>query len=62
MLAAINAVKNGFNVNMAATCHGVPRTTLQDRLSGKVIHGTKPGPPPYLNKDDKKPIWLNFWR
>jgi len=46
MLAAINAVQNGSSVNMAAICHGVPRTTLQDRLSGGVIRRTKPGPPP----------------
>ena len=27
-----------------------PRTTLQDRITEKVVHGTKPGPLPYLNK------------
>ena len=51
MLVAINAVKNGSSVNMAAICHGVPWITLQDRLSCRVIHGTKPGPPSYLNKE-----------
>ena len=27
--------------------------TLQDRLSGRVILGTKPGPLPYLNKNEE---------
>jgi len=27
------------------------RTTLQDRISGCVTHGTKPGPQPYLTAD-----------
>ena len=50
MLAAINAVQSGSSsINKAAICHGVPRTTLQDWLSGRVIHDTKPGPAPYLN-------------
>ena len=53
MLAVINAVKNGSSVNMAAICHGVPRTTLLDWLSCRAIHGTKPGPPSYLNKDEE---------
>ena len=55
MLAAINAVQSGSNsINKAAVCHGVP-STLQDQLSGRVIHGTKPGPTPYLTRI-KKPI------
>ena len=53
MVAAINAVQNGSSVTMAAICHGVPRITLQDQRSGRVIHATKPGPPPYLNKDEE---------
>jgi len=52
MLAAINAVQSGSSsINKTAICHGVPRTTLQDRLSWRKIHGTKPGPAPYLNKN-----------
>ena len=27
----------------------VPRSTLKDRISGRVIHGTNPGPRPYLS-------------
>ena len=42
MVAAMNAVQSGSSVSMnsAAKDHGVPATTLKDRLSGRVIHGT----------------------
>ena len=50
MVAAMNAVSKGCSVNRAAIEHRVPRTTLQDRISGKVQHGIRPGPKPYLNK------------
>ena len=45
MLWAMEAVKDGsMGVNRAALEHGVPRTSLKDRLAGRVIHGTKIGP------------------
>ena len=48
MLAAITMAKNGeVSANQAADVHGVPRSTLKDRLKGKVTHGMKPGPHPY---------------
>ena len=50
MVAAMNAVSKGCSVSRAAVEHRVPRTTLQDRISGKVQHGIRPGPKPYLNK------------
>ena len=53
MLAAIEAVENGCGVNQAAKEHGVPKSTLKDRLSGRVVHGTNPGPRPYLNKQEE---------
>ena len=34
----------------------VPRTTLQDRISGRVVHGVKPGPKPYLNKAEESEL------
>ena len=37
----------------AALLHGVPPTTLKDRLSGRVAHGTKPGPVKYLNDEEE---------
>jgi len=41
-------------VNEAAIMYGVPATTLKDRISGKVKHGTKSGPPKYLNDEEEK--------
>ena len=41
-------IREGVPVKRAALNHGVPRTTLQDRHLGRVIHGTKPGPKSYL--------------
>ena len=50
MLAATNSVQNnGLSDNRAADLHGVPCSTLEDRLSGRVIHGTKSRPKMYSN-------------
>ena len=45
--------KESISINKAALLHGVPPTTLKDRLSGRVKHGTKPGPPQYLNEEEE---------
>ena len=34
----------------AAKQYNVPRQMLQDRTNGCVIHGTNPGPKPYLSR------------
>ena len=44
MEAAMKAVESGSGINKAARDHGVPSTTLKDRINGKVEHGRKPGP------------------
>ena len=49
MLAALKAVEEGQSVNQVARDHGIPKTTLKDRVSGRVTHGTNPGPTPYLS-------------
>ena len=55
MVRAIEAVKDGkMGVKHAAKEHSVPRTTLKDRLSGKVEHGKKSGPIPYLNSKEEE--------
>ena len=49
MTSALDAVKRG---NMTLTewfC--VPCQTLGDRVSGRVVHGTRPGPKPYLTRE-----------
>ena len=54
MKAALESViKDGLSQNRAADLHGVPRSTLKDRLSGKVIHGTNPGPQSYLSSSEE---------
>ena len=55
---AIDAVKSGGSINRAALDHGVPCTNLKDRLSGRVVHGTKPGPQPYLNDKEERELAL----
>ena len=32
----------------------VPKTSLYDRISGKVMHGVNPGPRPYLSNEEEK--------
>ena len=49
MKAALEAVKEGQSISQAARDHGVPKTTLYDRVSGRVVHCSKPGPQPYLS-------------
>ena len=54
MKAAIKSViDDSLSANRAADLHGVPQSTLKDHLSGCVIHGTKPGPKPYLTVDEE---------
>ena len=53
MLAALKAVESGTGINKAACEHGVPATTLKDRVSGRVAHETKPGPRPYLSTEEE---------
>ena len=57
MVAAIDTVKDGtMGVLRAAKQYGVPRQTLGDRVSGKVIHGTNPGPNPFLTAGEEKEL------
>ena len=44
MVAALQAVKWGEIILRAAQTYGIPRSTLQDRVSGRVTHSVKPGP------------------
>ena len=54
MEAAIRAVTNGeMGVNAASN---VPTTTLRDRLSGHVKHGSTMGAKPYLNKVEERAL------
>ena len=54
MLGAMKAVATGtMGVNRTALEYGVPRTTLKDRISGRVVHGTNMGTKPYLSKEEE---------
>lgn len=56
MLGAIDSVQKGMSRTAAAEQHGVPLSTLKDRFSGRVVHGTKPGPRSYLSKDEESEL------
>ena len=57
MVGAMKAVQDGsMGLNRAALEFGVPRTTLKDRIAGRVIHGTKSGPRPYLTHEEEKEL------
>ena len=56
MVGAMQAVADGSSITGAAREHGVPRTTLQDRVLGNVIHGRNPGPKRYLNEAEEKKL------
>ena len=48
MKAALKAVEDGQSVSGAARDYGIP-----DRVSGRVIHGIKPGPRLYLSPSEE---------
>ena len=53
MQAAVDAVREDhMPVLCASQLYKIPKTTLHDRISGKVLHGSKPGPKPYFS-----PMW-----
>ncbi len=56
MVGAIQAViNNRLSMNQAADNYQVPRSTVKDRLNGRVTtHGVNPGPKPYLTKDEEQ--------
>ena len=57
MLGAMAEVQDkGTPANQAAKMYGVPPSTLKDRLSGRVVHGTKPGPVPYLSAKEEEEL------
>ena len=54
MCLAIETVKNGFTISQAALMHGIPCTTLYDRMSDRESHGVNPAPKPYQSKCEGK--------
>ena len=53
MKAAMEAVGKGEPISQASLNHGVPKTTLGDRIHGRIQHGIKPGLRPYLEQSEE---------
>ena len=53
MQRALNAVQDGQSIRRAALEYGVPKSTLGDRVSGRVTHGTLSGPSRYLSSEEE---------
>ena len=57
MQKALESVRlQGISVRRAAVEFGVPRSTLGDRISGRVTHGTVSGPQRYLSDDEEEEL------
>ena len=60
MTKAMSAVeKDGVSIRRASELFGVPKSSLHDRISGKVQHGTNPGKVPYLTPREEEEL-ANF--
>ena len=53
MSEAVDRVKKGLTVSAAARMCAVPLRTLDDRIKGRVFHGTSPGPSTVLSCDEE---------
>ena len=49
----MEAVSQGTAVSTAAKAFNVPRKMLDDRVKGRVKHGTKPGPDTVLTEEEE---------
>ena len=61
MERAMQDVTNGvLGVRRAALEYQVPRSTLSDRVTGKVYPGAAPGPPKYLGEEEEEELikWI----
>ena len=53
MVSAMEAVSQGMAVSTAAKPFNVPQKTLDDRVKGRVKHGTKPRPDTVLTEKEE---------
>ncbi len=56
MLGALKAVSQGMGTNKAVLEFNVPRSTLKDRVSGRVCHGCKSGRARYLTTTEEEEL------
>ena len=55
MQKALDAVKlQGLSVRRAAEEYDIPKSTLHDRVSGRVLTGVCSGPPKYLTDEEEE--------
>ena len=58
MVGALKAVSEGMmGVNRAALEYGIPKSTLKDRVAGRVSHGCKSGRTPYLTHSEEEELY-----
>ena len=61
MLAAISSIQDeGLSGNKAADLHGILHSILKDRLSGRIIHGTKSGLKSYLTAEEESNLEMHL--
>ena len=54
MAKALDSVTNkGMSVRKAAPYYNVPKSTVGDRVSGRIQHGSVSGPPKYLTNEEQ---------
>ena len=53
---AITAVEKGTSIRRADEMFGLPRSTLQDHVSGRVEQFAKQGPKPYLSTEEEEEL------
>ena len=53
---AVLAVQSGKSRQYAAELYNVPKSTLQDRLTGRVAFGSKSGPESYLSASEEEEL------
>ena len=56
MTKAIFTVNKGTSIREAAFQFGVPKSTLGDRASGRVLSGATSGPATYLNSSEEEEL------
>ena len=56
MMKAITLVEQGTSIRYAAEKCGVPKSTLHDRVSGKIQQGKKSGPDSYLMMEGEEKL------
>ena len=47
---------DGWTIRRAAEEFGVPKSTLYDRVSGRISFGARSGPPRYLTDQEEKEL------